>query len=399
MCYVEAGARGLAPRRRYGDTINDEKEVNNSQVFIWSAFYAREEKMKRYACFVLVRFVFFLISSCFSFGVQCFFVFYYNPNPRCGGRPPPDSWLASLIPALGDTVTCIQYHTWWPSSSDPYYQANIAENTARTNYYQPGNKWVPWGNIDGIVVGGTGYTQWGNFIRGRYIVDAPVDIRLQGYYSDPNGMVRVLVEATDFLSFSSLRVFVVITEDDIFWPGPNGTQIHEQTMRDMIPSSSGDPISLSSPGDTLLREYNFTIDGSWEVSNCNAVVFIQDYATKEIVQSALSGVLDLTMPGVEEIEARRTASLFALSPGYPNPFSDRARIEYTIPLNGRVQLHIYDSSGSLVRTLVRGWESAGKHTEYWDGNDDHGREVASGIYFSRLSYEGNTRAIKLSLVR
>jgi len=302
-----------------------------------------------------------------------------------------------LIPALGDTVTCIQYHTWWPSPSDPYYQANIAENTARTNYYQPGTKYVPWGNIDGIIVGGFTYSQWGNLIRGRAIVDAPVDIQLQGYYNDPNGMVRVLVEATDFLSFSSLRVFVVITEDDIFWSAPNGTQIHDQTMRDMIPGATGDPVSLSSPGDTLLREYNFTVDAGWDDSNCNVAVFIQDYTTKEILQSALSRIADLV--GVEEIEARRTASLFALSPAYPNPFGDRARIDYTIPSNGRVQLHIYDSSGSLVRTLVRGWESAGKHMEYWDGNDDHGREVASGIYFSRLSYEGNTRAIKLSLVR
>jgi len=128
------------------------------------------------------------------------------------------------------------------------------------------------------------------------------------------------------------------------------------------------------------------------------VVFIQDYATKEILQCASSRISELQV-GIEESEGRNLASLFALSPGYPNPFSDRARIEYTIPSNGRVELHIYDSSGSLVRTLVRGWESAGKHVEYWDGNNDSGREVASGIYFSRLSHEGNTRATKLSLIR
>ena len=80
MCYVEAGARGLAPRRRYGDTINDEKEVNNSQVFIWSAFYAREGKMKRYACFVLVLAAFLLIASSVSFGVQRRVVLEYFTN-------------------------------------------------------------------------------------------------------------------------------------------------------------------------------------------------------------------------------------------------------------------------------------------------------------------------------
>lgn len=273
------------------------------------------------------------------------------------------------------------------------YQANIAENTARTNFYQPASKYVPRAFIDGIIDGQYFYSMWGNFIRGRAIVDAPVDMQLQGYYIGPDGMVRVLAEVTDFLLFSSLRVFVIITEDNVFY----ASDYWHQTMRDMIPSSNGDPVTLMSPGDTLLREYDFTIDGSWDDTNCNVVVILQDYTTKEILQSAVSRIADLT--GVEEIEGRRSASLFALSPGYPNPFNDRARIEYTIPSNGRVELRIYDSSGSLVRTLARGWESAGKHVEYWDGRDDHGREVASGIYFSRLSYEGNTRASKMSLVR
>ena len=268
------------------------------------------------------------------------------------------------------------------------------------SYYFSGSFYIPHAIVDGILDAGTGYTMWGNFIRGRAVVDAPVSIQLEGYTTMPpnQGVVRVLAEATDFLSFATMRLFVVITEDSIYYNAPNGTQWHNQTMRDMLPTAYGDPITgFMSPGDTIVREYSYDIS-SWAADKCNVVVFIQDYATKEILQCASSRISELTV-GIEESEGRDLGPLFTLSPGCPNPFNDRARIEYTIPSAGRVKLHIYDSSGSLVRTLVRGWESAGKHMEYWDGKDDHGREVASGIYFSRLSYEGNTKASKVSLVR
>lgn len=58
------------PHRVYGDTIDDEKEVRNSQVFIWSAFYAREEKMKKYAWFILLLAVLMLVVSSTCFAVQ-----------------------------------------------------------------------------------------------------------------------------------------------------------------------------------------------------------------------------------------------------------------------------------------------------------------------------------------
>jgi hypothetical protein len=298
---------------------------------------------------------------------------------------------------LGDTVACIQYHTWWPGGSDPFYLANVTENTARTNYYQPGSKYVPRAFIDGILDGGSSYSMWGNFIRGRAIVDAPVKIDLEGSFSAPNGLVRVLVEATDFLSYSDLRIFAVITESGIFFNAPNGTTIHNQTMRDMLPNSSGDPVSLMSPGDTLLREYSFIADVAWEIPNCDVVVFLQDNATKEILQAASQDILSL---GIEESAARgsRIARL-ELSTGYPNPFKERAQVRYSIPSSGHVGLRVYDSAGNLVRTLLSGDAPAGTYIEYWDGRDESGRELASGVYFSRLSFGGETRVSRITLLR
>jgi hypothetical protein len=251
--------------------------------------------------------------------------------------------------------------------------------------------------VDGILDGGFNYAMWGNFIRGRSAVDAPVQLDLEGSYSSPSGMVRVLAEATDFLSFSSLRIFVVVTEDSILFSAPNGTQVHHQTMRDMIPGSTGDPVSLVSPGDTLVREYNFTIGGAWNEDHCNVVVFMQDYSTKEILQVASARI---SLLGVEEEkEFASEPRILTLAAPRPNPFKDRATIEYVLPSKGHVELRIYDSAGSHVRTLVDGDGDPGIHTEYWDGKDGSGREVSSGVYFSQLLFEGEVRVGRMSLVR
>ena len=292
---------------------------------------------------------------------------------------------------LGDTVTCIRYHVWWPSSGDPFYQANIAENTARTNYYSVSG--VPNARVDGIINAGSNYAMWGNFIRGRAVVDAPVRLELQGSYAPPNGMVRVLGEATDFLSYSDLRLFVILTEDEIFY----AAKYYNQTMRDMIPTSSGDPCYLLSPGDTLLREYNYVVDGAWDGSKVNVVVVLQDYATREVLQVASDRITAL---GVEEGLARDSRPVhLALSSGYPNPFKDRTQMEYTVPSAGHVEIRVYDSAGNLVRTLLSGTVSAGTYVERWDGRDDFGRELASGVYFSRLSFGGEARVSRVSLIR
>jgi hypothetical protein len=75
---------------------------------------------------------------------------------------------------------------------------------------------------------------------------------------------------------------------------------------------------------------------------------------------------------------------FALLQNRPNPFSAGTSIEYVLPKEMKVTLGIYDISGRLVRTLLQGAEPAGARRVTWDGRDEKGRSVASGIYFYKL---------------
>ena len=90
---------------------------------------------------------------------------------------------------------------------------------------------------------------------------------------------------------------------------------------------------------------------------------------------------------------------FELYPSYPNPFNPRTSIPYRLSENMRVSIRVYDVSGKAVRTLIELQQTAGLHTVTWDGTDECGRHVSSGIYFIRLEAGDFRKVRKITLVR
>lgn len=82
----------------------------------------------------------------------------------------------------------------------------------------------------------------------------------------------------------------------------------------------------------------------------------------------------------------------------PNPFATQITIDYQLEQSGHVTLEIFDVQGRLVRRLVDAQQHAGSHRASWDGRHEDGRQ-APGIYFSRVSSDGQTGGHKLILVR
>jgi hypothetical protein len=70
---------------------------------------------------------------------------------------------------------------------------------------------------------------------------------------------------------------------------------------------------------------------------------------------------------------------------YPNPFNPETTLSYTLGQNSDVTLVIYNIKGQAVRTLVKESQTAGNHTVRWNGTDDNGRPVGSGMYFGRFN--------------
>ncbi len=91
----------------------------------------------------------------------------------------------------------------------------------------------------------------------------------------------------------------------------------------------------------------------------------------------------------------------SLSQNYPNPFNPITRIEYLVPEGEaqRVALVVYDVRGARVRTLVDGIVTGGKYVVDWDGRNDQGQTVGSGVYFYRLVERNFTRTRKMLLLK
>jgi hypothetical protein len=98
-------------------------------------------------------------------------------------------------------------------------------------------------------------------------------------------------------------------------------------------------------------------------------------------------------------EVLEVTSVPLLRAPYPNPFNPATTLVYGVPYSSRVSLRIYDSSGRLVRSLLDQTVPAGINAQVWDGNDEQGRAVASGIYIAEFRSPGRTESRKMALVR
>lgn len=98
-------------------------------------------------------------------------------------------------------------------------------------------------------------------------------------------------------------------------------------------------------------------------------------------------------------EGDATSRGFSLSQNYPNPFNPQTVIKYDLPRPAHVKLTIYNVLGQKVRTVVDEHQDAGGKTLFWDGTDDGGKGVASGVYFFWLRADEFEAAKRMILVR
>lgn len=76
--------------------------------------------------------------------------------------------------------------------------------------------------------------------------------------------------------------------------------------------------------------------------------------------------------------------VFELKKNYPNPFNSTTKILYSIPKACQVRIIIFDVLGRVVKRLVDNYQAAGKYKVIWDGRDEVGKYVSSGIYFYQM---------------
>ena len=110
--------------------------------------------------------------------------------------------------------------------------------------------------------------------------------------------------------------------------------------------------------------------------------------------------LEIAFPSTDSDDPiAQTPSLNILGANYPNPFNPSTTISYNMPNNGKAKLQVYNLRGQLVRSLVNEHKTGGSHKVVWDGKDDNGNTVPSGLYFYRLDAGKYSQTRKMMLMK
>ncbi|MBU8933313.1 MAG: T9SS type A sorting domain-containing protein [candidate division Zixibacteria bacterium] len=127
--------------------------------------------------------------------------------------------------------------------------------------------------------------------------------------------------------------------------------------------------------------------GKWEFTV--TAIFSTDPLLTDIATMSLTIDSAITLP-----------DKFRLHANYPNPFNTGTLIEFDLPRPAFVSLSIYNVLGQKVRTLInRHYEAGIKHVVTWYGDNDGGQPVATGVYFYRLTTDGQTQTRKMLLIK
>jgi hypothetical protein len=87
-----------------------------------------------------------------------------------------------------------------------------------------------------------------------------------------------------------------------------------------------------------------------------------------------------------------------LQQNFPNPFNPSTTITFSMAQQGRVDLEVFDLLGRPVRSLVAGGVPVGSHSVVWDGSDEEGRRVSTGVYLYRFRTQGLEHTRKMMLI-
>jgi hypothetical protein len=98
-------------------------------------------------------------------------------------------------------------------------------------------------------------------------------------------------------------------------------------------------------------------------------------------------------------EMHLNTPVLTLQQNFPNPFNPTTTISFSLPHPGAVEVIVFNAKGQKIRSLAKGEYPSGKNTLIWDGKDDQGQALASGIYFYRLSTEKQSLTKKMLMLK
>ena len=210
------------------------------------------------------------------------------------------------------------------------------------------------------------------------------------YYSDAanHRFIVSWVNVGHADNYQNRETFQVILYDPAYYPTLTGDgEIVMQYKVVDIPGSC--TIGIENPTET--GALNYVYDDNYEET---ASTLQADMAIKFTTNPAV--VVSVKEP---EVTKGLVPDRYMLEQNYPNPFNPSTHIRYAIPEAGQTSIMIYRIDGQLVKNLCSQYLPAGTYENVWDGKNDHGIQVSSGVYFYRLTSGNFTQVKKMLFIR
>ncbi len=194
------------------------------------------------------------------------------------------------------------------------------------------------------------------------------------------------LDVSDGPECCELTASVTCLGETVPWGGPGGPSADTRSW--LSPDLDGD--CMVGASDYAIFSSDYITDACRTDYNCDGIVDALDLGTYgghngHVCEPPVSGIDD------GDIEIPPSAAM--LEQNYPNPFNPTTRIAFAVAEAGAVVLRIYDAAGRPVRL------APGRYNEAWDGHDDHGRRVGSGVYFCRLEIDRRLETKKMVLLK
>jgi len=223
------------------------------------------------------------------------------------------------------------------------------------------------------------------YIDSSIINDTSYAYYIQAVYESPNGVSTPSNTATIHtmfppanLSSSSEGINVVL-----HWLAPEGGNVLGYMIQ-------RDEILLTSVPITTLSYTDYSTEADTEYIYHVSVV----YSLGESAPATIT--IHTPVPEIENTSLPRKTELQG---NYPNPFNPETQIKFSLHHETEVQINIYNIKGQLVKTLVHKTYPAGNYLVLWNGTDEQGRKVSSGIYYYQMLSQEYTALKKMVLLK
>lgn len=208
----------------------------------------------------------------------------------CPGCPAQDARIAGFLAANPDKAVAINYHTSFPGA-DPMNTDNPTDVADRVLYY--GISTLPQSALEGRKIQPVLWNA--DSITARAARATPFRLRAVHRVKSENGLdtliVTVTVRKTATAPAGTLLLHTAIVERNMHFsnpPGSNGQQDFDWVMKKMLPTPAGKTLPAIAVGDSVRYTYKWRMQNVFDLSKVNAVVFVQNSATKQVYQAAQS---------------------------------------------------------------------------------------------------------------